>query len=116
MNAPGLAPQVRADFCGTRGSGDTGRTDGTYCTITEGAIDWTAIAQPLAGGERRDGGYRRVRDLAIVDPGPPVQGSPGLGYWEYDHIRNQGDTEGQLRGRQFRLYSVTCEKKARGRR
>ncbi len=114
QNAPGLVEQVRRPFCQAHGTWDTGRTGGTYCTIT--GIDWAAIAQPLAEGECRSRGYRRIRDLATVDPGPPVQGSPGLGHWEYDHIRNQADTAWHLRGRQFRLYSVTCEKKVRVRR
>ena len=118
LNAPTLVEQVRRSFCQAHGTWDTGRTGGTYCTIT--GIDWAALAQPLAEGECSAIGYPRIRGAItsadIIDPGPPIQGDPGRGHWEYTHIRNQADTAWLLRGRQFRLYSVTCEKKVRVRR
>ena len=117
LNAPGLVEQVRRPFCQAHGTWDTGRTGGTYCTIT--GIDWAALARPLAEGECSAIGYQRLRAITsadIVDPGPPIQGDPGLGHWEYTHIRNQQNTGWHLQGRQFRFYSVTCEKKIRRRR
>ena len=81
LNAPGLVEQVRRPFCQAHGTWDTGRTGGTYCTIT--GIDWAALARPLAEGECRAIGYPRIRgsitSADIVDPGPPIQGEPRAG-------------------------------------
>ena len=83
-----------------------------------GGIDWAGLVP--AQCEAR--GYPRARNIVITDAGAPDGNSdPGIGHWEYSwasfqHPSDNTVTVHVLSARQWRYYSVTCEKRTRVRR
>ena len=117
VDPPLLTPirNARKSFCRDRTSYGWA---GGRCN-DPGGIDWAGLVR----AECESQGYPRARNIAITDPGAPDGNSdPGIGHWEYRHsgaYQHPADntvTVHHLNARQFRIYSVTCEKRYRVRR
>ena len=107
--------EARKSFCQSRSP--QGWSSGAC--VYPGGIDWAALVQ----AECESRGYpRRARDIVITDAGAPDGNSdPGIGHWEYSwssfpHPQSPSTTVHVLSARQWRTYSVTCEKRVRVRR